>query len=131
VCLLAHDDVGTCSCNEQHAIEGVRSALLTCEGLVSCQMAAVQQVQVAGKRQVLAEAAAVHALHVSFPIYTLASIVSTVAANCMSHVAHGAMKFRRFHTTTVSLPMHVELTDFGCMHRTARHKAGSPCFRIS
>ena len=38
------------------------SALLTCEGLVSCQVAAIQQVQVAGKRQVLAEAAAVQCI---------------------------------------------------------------------
>ena len=48
----------TYSCNKQHATEETRSALLTCEGLVSCQVAAIQQVQVAGKRQVLAEAAA-------------------------------------------------------------------------
>ena len=32
----------------------------TCEGLVGCQVAAVQQVQVAREGQVLTEAAAVH-----------------------------------------------------------------------
>ena len=37
-----------------------RQMVPTCEGLVGCQVAAVQQVQVAREGQVLAEAASVH-----------------------------------------------------------------------
>ena len=74
-----------------------KQMVMTCEGLVGCQVAAVQQVQVAREGQVFAEAASVDMTTISYSNCGVVALPSTACGNetaCVGNNLHVQVRCR-------------------------------------